>query len=68
MDTVQTRDMTQTGILAARINRNDDIEVEGQGKTVDDYTLMACGTRIRFDFTDGTSYTTTPQRYVTAWI
>lgn len=57
-----------TGILAARVNRKDDIEVEGQRKTVADYTLMACGTRIRFEFTDGTTYTTTPQRYLTVWI
>ena len=60
--------MTQPGILAARINRNDTIEVEGRAKTVDDYTLMVCGTRIRFTFTDGTTYTTTPQRYVTAYL
>lgn len=60
--------MTATGLLAARINRNDVIEVDGQTKTVEDYTLMACGTRIRFEFTDGTTYTTTPQRYLTVWL
>jgi len=60
--------MTQTGILAARINRNDVVEIEGQTKTVADYDTSARPGRIVWTFTDGTTYTANPTGYVTAWI
>ena len=58
--------MTQTGILAARINRNDVVEIEGQPKTVADHDTLPG--RIRWTFTDGTTYTVIPTRYVTAYL
>ena len=59
-----TEEDEMTGIMAARINRNDTVEIEGQLKTIEDYETL--GTVIRWTFTDGTTYTVTPTRYVTA--
>lgn len=55
-----------TSIIAARINRNDTIEINGQTKTVDDYETLQ--NAIRWTFTDGTTAVVSPLRVVSALI
>lgn len=52
------------GLIAARINRGDTVEIEGEFRTVDDYATSAG--RITWTFTDGGTYAIVPTRYVTA--
>lgn len=55
-----------TATIAARINRNDVVEIEGQVKTIADYETLPAA--IRWTFTDGSTYTVRPTRTVYAQI
>lgn len=59
-----TESIQTIGIMAARINRGDTVEIDGEWLTVDDYETLPG--RIVWTFTDGTTRTVAPHRYITA--
>lgn len=59
--------MQITGIMAARVNREDMVEVEGEFHIVTDYEWTP-NRNLRWTFADGSTYTISPTHTVSALI